>query len=415
MENNHAGGQGATRPAAAPPKSRRPFLILGGIAVLVLGGLGIHSLLNAGKETTDDAQIEADVVAVAPRVGGQVLHVNVKDNQPVKKGDVLLELDDADYAARVKQSTAELESARAQAEAADAQLNVVTASATGGYSSAKAVVNGSTLQVASSAAQLAAAQAGLQRAQAEQTKAQTDLTRAEALFKANAVPQERLDNARISLESAHAAVAQAEAQVAVAKETRRMAQSRVEEATGRLSQSSPIDAQIASAKANAQLAHARVEAASALLDLAKLQLSYTRVVAPEDGMVSQLTAREGQMVQPSQALGQLVPQASYIVANFKETQIGAMLPGDEAEIVVEAFPGRHFKGKVESLSGGTGSRFSLLPPDNASGNFVKVVQRVPVRIAWEQTPDVPMRAGLSAEVTVTSGSHAPQSVARSQP
>jgi len=138
-----------------------------------------------------------------------------------------------------------------------------------------------------------------------------------------------------------------------------------------------------------------------MLALARLQLSYTKLYAQEDGQVTRLTAREGQMVQPGQPVASLVPDRTYVVANFKETQIGDMKPGQEVEIDVDAFPGKTLKGKVESLAGGTGARFSLLPPDNASGNFVKVVQRVPVRIAWVDVPaDVALRPGLSADVAV---------------
>ena len=173
------------------------------------------------------------------------------------------------------------------------------------------------------------------------------------------------------------------------------------EARGRLQQSSPVAAQLAAAHATAELARARVKSAEAALRLASLQLTYTRVVAPEDGVVSKLGAHEGQIVQAGQPVMELVPSRTYVVANFKETQIGFMHPGQRARIRLDAIPGRVFEGTVESRSGGTGARFALVPPDNASGNFVKVVQRVPVRIAWKTPVDVPLAAGLSADVTVT--------------
>jgi membrane fusion protein (multidrug efflux system) len=182
-----------------------------------------------------------------------------------------------------------------------------------------------------------------------------------------------------------------------------MAQERVGEARGRLNQSSPIEAQIAAARAQADLAHARVQSSQAQLDLARLQLSYTKVTAPADGMASKLSVHEGQQVTVGSPVIELVPVQTYLVANFKETQITKMKPGQRVNIKIDAFPGHRFVGKVESLSGGTGSSFSLLPADNASGNFVKVVQRVPVRIAFDQLPDVPLRAGLSADVTVHTG------------
>ncbi len=161
-------------------------------------------------------------------------------------------------------------------------------------------------------------------------------------------------------------------------------------------------ARYAAAVAQEKLSHARVKAAEAALGLARLQLSYTKIWAPEDGVISKLAVREGQLVAAGQPVAELVPVESYVVANFKETQVGTMRAGQPAEVQIDAFPGRTFEGKVESLSGGTGARFALIPPDNASGNFVKVVERVPVRVAWSKPlpADVRLRAGLSAYVTV---------------
>lgn len=175
------------------------------------------------------------------------------------------------------------------------------------------------------------------------------------------------------------------------------------EAEARVSQTTPVGPQIEAAQSSAALADARVTAAEAALKLAELQLSYTTVTAPNDGMVTQLGARVGALVQAGQPLAQLVPATTYVVANFKETQIDRMRPGDQASVTIDAYPGRTFHATVESLAGGTGSRFSLIPPDNASGNFVKVVQRVPVRLTWTSEPDVALRAGLSADVTVSVG------------
>jgi membrane fusion protein (multidrug efflux system) len=371
-------------------KRRSPskrYLILGAVTLAVVAGLGGYAALTHGKESTDDAQIEADVVPMAMRVGGAVKRLAVQDNQHAKKGDLLLELDDADYAARTDQAQAELETAAAQAAAADATVQVQIASARGGFTSAQAGLSGSS-------AMAQTAQAGLVRAQAEERKAALELQRSKDLFAAKVVPQSKLDDDQAAFDVARAALLQAQANLAGAK-------SRIGEAQGRLNQSSPVAAAVASAEANARLAHAREKSAQAVLDLAKLQLSYTKLYATEDGEVTRLTARVGQLVQPGQPLAALVPDHSYLVANFKETQIGEMKPGDAVDVEVDAYPGRKLEGKVESLAGGTGSRFSLLPPDNASGNFVKVVQRVPVRVAWvNPPPDLALRPGLSADVTV---------------
>ena len=381
--------------------ARKPLKILGAIIGVVILGICIYALVNANREETDDAQVESDVVPLGARVAGQVTHVRVIDNQLVKKGETILEIDPVDYLARVKQAEAELATAQAQALASDAQAQVVEASAKGGFSSAKAGVSGSSSAVANAEAQIAAAKAALARAVAEARKATLDLKRSKELFTARAIPQERLDNSQASYDSNQAALEAAQAQVNAAGDQKQAAQSRVLEAKGRLDQSSPIEAQIAVARANAQLGHARVQSSEAQLELARNQLSYTQVVAPTDGFVSRLAAHEGQLIQIGQPLAELVPAATYVVANFKETQLGRFKIGQRVKISLDAFPERSFEAKVESLSGGTGARFSLLPPDNASGNFVKVVQRVPVRMAWENLPnDVSLRAGLSADVTV---------------
>jgi membrane fusion protein (multidrug efflux system) len=381
-------------------RGRRAFLILAALALLVLGGIGVYAFVTGGQESTDDAVVEADVVAVTARVGGVVKQILVEDNQPVKKGDVLIQIDDADLATKLAQARADLGTATAQAAAADAQRQVVEASARGGFSTAQAQVAGSTAAVEAADAQIAAAEAAIARAQAEARKTEADLARAKELIATEAIARQQLDNAQFAYDAAQAGVVQARANLANAQEAKRTAQSRVAEAQGRLSQSTPVQAQIDAARAAAELAHSRVKAAEAAVALAELQLSYTKVLAPENGLVTQLSAREGGLVQAGQPLAHVVPEHTYVIANFKETQIDAMRPGNRATIEIDAYPDRKFEAVVDSLAGGTGSRFSLIPPDNASGNFVKVVQRVPVRLEWKQPPDVPLKAGLSAVVTV---------------
>jgi membrane fusion protein (multidrug efflux system) len=387
--------------AAPPARGRKPFVILGVIALVALVAVGGYTFMTHGRETTDDAQIAADMVPVAARVGGAVARVHIHENQTVKKGDVLVELDAADLLAKQQQAEAELATAAAQAEAALAQEQIVTATSKGGLASAKAALSGSAAGVGTADAQLASAKAAAVRADADLQKAQIDFSRAETLRKADAVPQQQLDTARLALDAARASKAQADAQIALATDARVSAQSRVGEARGRVDQSAPVAPQIAAAHAGAALAEARVRSAEAALALTKLQVGYTRIVAPADGWASKLSVHEGQLVAVGQPLVELVPSETYLVASFKETQIGKMRPGQPAEIAVDAFPGRTLAGKVESLAGGTGSSFSLLPPDNSTGNFVKVVQRVPVRISLVDPPaDVVLRPGLSADVTV---------------
>jgi membrane fusion protein (multidrug efflux system) len=396
-----ASEEAAVKKAAAGKK--RVFIVVA-LGAVAIGAYFVIHTLGASRQSTDDAQIEADVVALAPRVGGQISSLKVGDNAVVKKGDVIFELDAADLKARVKQAEGELAAAKAQAAAAEAQASVAEAGARGGLSSAKAMVSTSIAQVSGADAMIASAKAQLVRAQADVRRVTTDLERAKKLREANAFPQERVDNAQAAYDASMAQLSAAQAQLQSAEESRRVAQSRVAEANGALDTNAPVDAKVAAARANADLANARVITAEAALDIAKLNLSYATVTAPVDGVVSKLNARVGQLVSPGMAVAQVVPQSNYVVANFKETQVGNMKPGQEVDIEVDALGGRTFHGTIESISGGTGSRFSLLPPDNASGNFVKVVQRVPVRIKWSQAPDVELRAGMSVVAVVHTGS-----------
>jgi membrane fusion protein (multidrug efflux system) len=323
---------------AAPQRKRLLILALGTLAAFAIAVFAIRAFVARGDQATDDAQVEADVVAVAPRVGGTVVEVLVADNAMVKQGQPILRLDDSDYQVRVRQAEAEVETARAQAAAADAQI--------------------------------AASRASVTRAEAEAERAALDLRRADDLKAGDAIAADRYDATRTGSDTARAGAG-------------------------------VNRAQFAAALANSGLAHARIKSAQASLDLARLLLGWTEVRAPADGSVSRFSARVGQIVQPGQPLGQLVPEQTYVVANFKETQVGALRPGQRVEVEIDTYSGRRMEGRVESISGGTGSRFSLLPPDNASGNFVKVVERIPVRISWSAVPsDLRLRAGLSAQVTV---------------
>jgi membrane fusion protein (multidrug efflux system) len=390
-----------TATAPAKPRNRKAFIALAVVVSLMLVGVLVYFLATRGKESTDDAQVQADTVALAPRVGGTVQRVLVEENSPVTAGQPLLQLDDAEYAARVQQAEGELTQARAQERQAESQEQIVGASAHGGFTSAGAQLVGSSARVAGTEAQVAAALAGEQRADAQATNADTELQRATSLLAAGAITREAFDTTKLASDTAQAALQQGHADLAAAKDNERAANLGVVEAQGKLSQTRPVDAQIAVAHAAAALARGKVTAAQAALDLARLQLSYTRVAAPADGRVAALTARVAQILSPGQPFAEFVPNHTYVTANLKETQTGEMRAGQRAKITISAYGGRTFEGRVESLSAGTGAVFSLLPPNDATGNFVKVVQRVPVRIAFVAPPtDVTLRAGLSVDVTV---------------
>jgi membrane fusion protein (multidrug efflux system) len=382
-------------------KGRRPYLILGLVVCAVVGGYAVFHLLSAGRENTDDAQVGTDMVPIAARVGGLVLEVPVKDHAAVKRGDLIARLDPADYEARIQQAEADLAATKAQADAADAQVRIVAASSRGGLSSARAALTGSAASVAGADAQIEAAKAALLHAQADASRAEVDWKRAEGLGKVDAIPHAQVESLASAAAIANAAVSQAKAQLVAAQEGKRLAQSRIGEAQGRVEQSTPVEAQLAAVKANADLAHARVTGSEAALAQARLNLSYTRLIAPRDGHISRLAVHAGQLVGPGQTVTNVLPLETFVVANFKETQVGQMHPGQSAEIAIDAFHGRKFHAKVDSIAFGTGSQFSLLPPDNASGNFVKVVQRVPVKLIWSDMPaGLTLEAGLSADVTV---------------
>jgi membrane fusion protein (multidrug efflux system) len=383
-----------------PSKQRRALFIVGGIAVAVILGVLVYVLLHAGKESTDDAQVDADVVPLAPRVAGQVAAVLVAENQAVKKGDVVVQLDERDYQAKVAQSSAELDSASAQADAADAQAAVAEASARGSLSQAEANLLGSSRSVSGSRAQLAQARASLVSRKADLELADANLRRARELRKGDAIPAQQLDQVQAQYDVAQSAVASAEANVKASEEQLRRAEAQVDESRGRVAASRPVDASIAAARANAAYQHARVHNAEAALTLAQLNLEWARLRAPDDGVVSGLTSHPGAFLAVGQTVAQFVPVKKYVIANFKETQVGNMRLGQSADVEVDTY-GRTLPGKVESLSAGTGARFSLLPPENATGNFVKVAQRIPVRIALGEVPQgVSLRAGQSVVVTV---------------
>jgi membrane fusion protein (multidrug efflux system) len=378
------------------------------VVVLLVVGYVVYRLATAGHESTDDANVRADIVAIAARVTAPVARVLKMENAAVHKDDLLFLLDDADLSAKVRQSEANLESAEAAAEAADAQVRVAEASARGGFTSAGAVVSSSSSEVAASEANVRSARAALIRAEADLRKATTDLHRAHALVAARAVPQQQLDDAQAAFDAATAAVKQYQAQVRAAEDAREAAMDRVREAEGHFRATRPVEAAIATAHANARLARAHVNAAAAQLDTDMQILSYARILAATDGRMSALSVHPGQLVQPGQILAQLVPFTTYVSANFKETQLDGMQVGQPATVEVDALGGRSFDAILESFSGGTGAVFSILPPENATGNFVKVVQRVPVRFAWNEAPDVPLQAGLSVTVKINKRSQPQQ-------
>ncbi|MBN1205485.1 MAG: HlyD family secretion protein [Myxococcaceae bacterium] len=390
------------QPAPAPAPRQPPNLLLVVMGILLAAGaaLGLRELLHAGTERTDDASIFADIIPLSARASSQVARVLVREDQPVKQGEVLLELDDRVASLQEAQAETELGIARAQARSAAAEVQVVKAQAFGGLRSAQAALVATREQSSQMLSRIAAAEADVQRAEKEMQRASSELARVEKLFASEMVSQSNLDDARVGQEVARTALARAQAELLSAHSQKQLSESRVVEAQGHLDQSSASEARVHMAEAAAELATTRVAAAERALEMARLQRSFLKVIAPRDGTIAKLMVREGQFVQTGQTLVQLVPSPTIVVANFKETQIQKIRPGQRATLYVDAYPDQPLSGEVVSVAGGTGASFSLLPPNNASGNFVKVVQRVPVRISLKEPAKLPLQAGLSVEAVI---------------
>ncbi|HEU4649678.1 MAG TPA: HlyD family secretion protein [Gemmatimonadales bacterium] len=345
------------------PKARTRRLPLIVLAILVIAASiwGIRKWIHGRSHTgTDNAQIDGHITAIAPKVQAFVDRVLVDDNMHVKAGDTLVVLDDRDLKQRVHQAEAEL--ANAVAAAGSKQLP----------GQARA-------QLQSTRAQAASAQAAVIAAQANFKRAESDLNRIRGLAEKRIVPAQQLDAAQAAYDAAAANFEAAQRQAAAA------------------------GSQVAASGAAVYGATARVEAARAALANARLQLSYAYITAPTDGMVAKRSVEPGSLVQVGQNVMSIVPEKNvWVTANLKETQLPGVEVGRKATFTVDGYPGRTFHGHVESLSPATGARFSLLPPDNATGNFTKVVQRVPVRIAVDDPVDPahPLRPGMSVEVEI---------------
>jgi membrane fusion protein, multidrug efflux system len=390
-----------------------------GLIVVVLAILGVVAwlYLTAGRESTDDAQVEGHVVQISARVGGTVQRVAVEDNQRVAAGAVLAEIDPRDYQVAVDRARAELADAQATAVAAqsgvpisatEATSNVTTAH--GSVDQARSMVEGAEKEIEAARARLVTAQARQREAEANAAKATRDVERLRGLLAKDEVSQQQFDATNAAADAQRAAVDSAKSQVAEAEVGVRVAESKLTQARAgeqqaqaglRTAQTGPQ--QVAATRAKAEAAAAHVEQQKAALAQAELNLQYTTVKAPVAGIVSRKTVEVGQIIQAGQPLLALIPLENvWVTANFKETQLTNMRAGQKATVKVDAYGGKEFQAHVDSIAAATGARFSMLPPENATGNYVKVVQRVPVKIVLEpgQDPDHLLRPGMSVVPTV---------------
>ena len=433
---------------STPAKNgKRKRILYIGAAVVLIGAIAgtMYWLYARQFESTDDAFIEADITQVSPKVSAYVKKIYVDNNQYVHKGDLLVELDPSDLQVKLQQAQAQLQQARSQRDVASANVsltqrttNASQQTARSNVQSAQTNVEQQRLAAEAKQSQIGQAQAAAKTAQANlaQTRAQVpqaesnlrlaqvEYNRRLALFNRGDISRQNLDQAlnamqgaQSQLNSAQAAVIaaqskvnEAESNVRTAQETYRqsvaqvgLTQSQVGESQGRLQDAEAAPERVEVTQSQVGTAEAAIQAAQAAVAQAELELSYTKITAPEDGFVTRKTVQEGQLVQigaPLMAISQ--SDEIWVVANFKETQLESMQPGQKVAIEVDAFPNEDFEGHVDSVQAGTGSRFSVLPAENATGNYVKVVQRVPVKIVFDEPADKLKRLvpGMSVEPSV---------------
>ena len=396
--------------------STRSRIIIAVVAVVIIAA-GAWFWSTRGKESTDDAQVEAHVTPIASRVGGTVQAAAVADNQRVTAGAVLVQIDPRDFQLAVEKARAELADAEAAADASQANVPIVTATASGGISTARggiaqaqAGITESEQAVLGARSREATAQARVREAEANATKAAKDVERLKPLLDKDEISQQQYDSAvaaanvaRATVDSAVAQEREAQAGIQAAESRVKQAQATREQASAQLQTADTAPQQVAATKARAAAAAARVMQLRAAVKQAELNLEYATVKAPTGGVVSRKTVEPGQVIQPGQPLMTIVSlDPVWITANFKETQLEDMRPGQRVTVKVDAYGGTTLTGKIESIAAATGARFSLLPPENATGNFVKVVQRVPVKIVLDEGQDAQrvLRPGMSVTPTV---------------
>jgi membrane fusion protein (multidrug efflux system) len=365
------------------PRTRVGFILA---ALVVLIAVFFLWRYLGSYESTDDAQIDGHVNSVSARVSGHVIKLNVEDNQYVEKGTVLVEIDPADYQVAVAQAGAVLADAQAQAAAAGLSVPITRVSTSSQVSGAEAGVSSAQAGIAAARQQLEAAKSQIVEAEANNTKAQSDLLRYKQLIDKQEISEQQYDQAVASAQAAAATLQAARAHADALAAQIEQAQDKLRQARAELRTADTAPQTMRATRARALAAQANADRRKAEFDQAELNLQYTKVIAPVSGAVSNRTVEVGQNVQPGQEMMKIIPLDEgdlWVTANFKETQLKKMKPGLPAEIAVDA-NGKTYKGHVDSIAGASGERFSLLPPENATGNYVKVVQRIPVKIAFDK-------------------------------
>ena len=399
-----------THSASPPPPSyaenfmrtrpRARMYLVGAILLLIVGGYFAWRYLTS-YENTDDAQVDGHLMPLSPRISGYIIKVNVDDNQFVPAGTILAEIDPKDYQVAVENARADLAAAQASAQSLNITVPITSVSTSSLTSASAADVENARAGISVAQKQYDAAVAQLAQAQATDVKAQNDVVRYKQLVDKQEVSAQLFDQAVAAARASTASVAAASASVEAGLQQVTQAHARTAQAEANLRSSLTGPQQVASSRARALSAEAAVQQKEAILAQAELNLLYTKIAAPVNGVVTK-NAEVGMNVQPGQQLFSVVPLDDvWVTANFKETQLKYMRPGQPAEVKVDA-NGRTYKGHVDSIAGLSGARSSLLPPENATGNYVKVVQRLPVKIVFEpgQTSDHYLRLGMSVTPNV---------------
>jgi membrane fusion protein, multidrug efflux system len=407
-----------TKETRAPRKSRRrgPILIAAlVVVVLAVAGFFVWRYLNT-YETTDDAQVDGHIDAISARISGNVVDVLAEDEQIVKAGDVLVRFDPRDYEAALAKAEADLADAEAALETSRIDIPITSTntssqlkSATSGRADATAFHRGTEDQLNAAKARQETAAAQVREAQANLTKANDDVRRYKLLVDKDEIPRQTYDTAvdtaaaaQATLDARKSAVGEAEQNVVAAQSAVDSAKQRISQADASVESAMTAPQQVEVSESRAKSALAQVAQRKALVEQARLNLSYCTIVAPATGIVGKKTVELGENVVPGEQLMAVVPlEDVWIIANFKETQLSRMKPGQRVKFTVDAYS-KEYQGRVQEIGGASGSRFSLLPPENATGNYVKVVQRVPVRINLDpgQNSDHRLRPGLSVDPKV---------------
>ncbi len=407
--------EGNERPVKPGGSGRFKIVLITGLALIVLVAVTLYAHFQ-NRVSTDDAQVDGHIAIVSTKISGNITEVLVDFNQPVKAGEVLARLDGRDYQVRADQARAALALVESQAQAARVAVSMTqetTLSDTSGteaqLAAAEAEYERAKVALEQAAnADLSYARANVDNKEANYERATSDLARMKTLVSKSEISQQQFDSytatakeAESDLKAARDKLASSEKAAEIARLAVQAAKARVEQARAAMLRSRAGEKTVAMRTADAASASAAVEQAKANLEAADLQLSYTVVRAPIDGVVTKKTVEVGQVVQPGQPLLSIIPlNDTWVTANFKETQLAKVRPGDRAEVYVDMY-GRSFAGRVDSIAASTGGRLSLLPPENATGNFVKVVQRIPVKIVLDKIPTgTVLRPGMNVDATV---------------